>query len=90
MFYGNQLAIWMSMSMIFIMVNPISGWFGGLGYGIVHHAISRRTVRLFGSAKYLERMVLRKKIEVDSLLRQHQSPTDPLLLRMGYVAASSK
>ena len=39
---------------------------------------------------YLDRMVQQKKIEVDRLLRQHQSPDDPLVMRMSYVASESK
>lgn len=43
-----------------------------------------------GGPTYLERMVERKKIEVDLLLRQHQEPNDPLVLRMTYMASESK
>ena len=39
---------------------------------------------------YLERMVERKKIEVDTLLRQHQDPQDPLVMRMTYMASESQ
>lgn len=51
--------------------------------------------RLFSTNKrkgvqgvYLERLVERKKIEVDTLLRQHQEPDDPLVMRMGYVVTT--
>ena len=36
---------------------------------------------------YIERMVQRKKIEVDGLLRRHQEPDDPLVMRMSYMAS---
>eukprot|EP01032_Pedospumella_encystans_P007915 gene7915-9434_t len=35
-------------------------------------------------------MVERKKTEVDSLLRRHQAPDDPLLMRMSYMASECK
>ena len=38
-------------------------------------------------ATYLDRMVERKKIEVDLLLRQHQNLDDPLVMRMSYMAS---
>jgi len=39
---------------------------------------------------YLERMVERKKIEVQSLLRRHQAPDDPLVMRMSYMASECR
>lgn len=39
---------------------------------------------------YLERLVDRKKIEVENLLRKHQEPDDPLVMRMGYVSGGCK
>ena len=42
------------------------------------------------SASYLERMVERKKIEVDALLKRHQSMDDPLVMRMSYMASECK
>jgi indole-3-glycerol phosphate synthase len=42
------------------------------------------------SAVYLERMVERKKIEVDALLKRHQSEDDPLVMRMSYMASECK
>jgi len=39
---------------------------------------------------YLERLVDRKKIEVDTLLRQHQEQDDPLVMRMSYMASECK
>jgi indole-3-glycerol phosphate synthase len=39
---------------------------------------------------YLERMVERKKIEVNQLLKRHQSPDDPLVMRMSYMASECK
>lgn len=42
------------------------------------------------AAAYLQRMVDRKKIEVDALLKRHQSPDDPLVMRMSYVASECK
>lgn len=39
---------------------------------------------------YLERMVERKKTEVDNLLRRHHEPDDPLLMRMNYMASECK
>jgi indole-3-glycerol phosphate synthase len=42
------------------------------------------------SATYLERMVERKKIEVDALLKRHQSMDDPLVMRMSYMASECK
>lgn len=38
---------------------------------------------------YLERMVKRKRIEVDELLRQHQEVDDPLVMRMSYIATKA-
>jgi indole-3-glycerol phosphate synthase len=40
-------------------------------------------------AAYLERMVERKKIEVDNLLRRHQAEDDPLVMRMSYMASEN-
>ena len=43
------------------------------------------------AAVYLERMVeRRKKIEVDALLKRHQSEDDPLVMRMSYMASECK
>lgn len=39
---------------------------------------------------YLDRMVQRKKIVVDNMLRRHQDPSDPLVMRMTYVATECK
>jgi len=40
--------------------------------------------------RYLERMVQKKKFEVDALLRRHQDLDDPLVMRMGYMATEGK
>ena len=40
-------------------------------------------------ATYLERMVERKKVEVDSLLRRHNTDDDPLVMRMSYMASEN-
>ena len=42
------------------------------------------------AAVYLERMVERKKIEVDALLKRHQAVDDPLVMRMSYMMSESK
>jgi hypothetical protein len=42
---------------------------------------------LYSSPLYLERMVERKKVEVESLLRRHQEADDPLVMRMSYMAS---
>lgn len=42
------------------------------------------------SGTYLDRLVQRKKIEVESLLRKHQEPDDPLVMRMSYMASECK
>ena len=42
------------------------------------------------SGSYLEKMVSRKKIDVESLLRRHQEPDDPLVMRMSYMASECK
>lgn len=39
---------------------------------------------------YLGYMVERKKIEVENLLRRHQEPDDPLVMRMSYMASECK
>ena len=39
---------------------------------------------------YLERMVERKKIEFQSLLRRHQAADDPLVMRMSYMASECR
>lgn len=48
--------------------------------------------RLFSSSSsgYLERMVARKTIDVDSMLRKHTDPSDPVVMRMSYMASESK
>jgi hypothetical protein len=59
---------------------------------------SKNDYRLGSSSKYssnyapvyLERMVERKKIEVQSLLRRHQAPDDPLVMRMSYMASECR
>lgn len=40
--------------------------------------------------EYLERMVERKRVEVDNLLRRHNSIDDPLVMRMTYVNSKGK
>lgn len=42
----------------------------------------------YEGATWLDRAVARKRIEVDNLLRRHQEPDDPLVMRMGYLASS--
>lgn len=42
------------------------------------------------AAVYLERMVERKKIEVDALLKRHQAVDDPLVMRMSYMSSECK
>lgn len=37
-------------------------------------------------AEYLDKMVKRKKVEVNNLLRRHESADDPLFMRMTYMA----
>lgn len=39
---------------------------------------------------YLERMVQRKKIEVNTLLKLHQDPNDPVFMRMSYLSSDNK
>jgi len=39
---------------------------------------------------YLERMVERKKIEVNNMLKRHQDPTDKIFMRMTYLASECK
>lgn len=39
---------------------------------------------------YLERMVEKKKVEVQNLLKQHQALDDPLVMRMSYLADRNK
>ena len=39
---------------------------------------------------YLERMVERKKIDVNNLLKKHQDPSDPLFMRMTYMQSECK
>jgi len=39
---------------------------------------------------YLQRLVERKKIEVNSLLKKHQDVDDPLVMRMSYMASQCK
>ena len=41
-------------------------------------------------SSYLERLVDRKKIEVNTLLRQHQDTDDPLVMRMSYMSSECK
>jgi indole-3-glycerol phosphate synthase len=56
------------------------------------YSTSLRSSRLSTNpaAVYLERMVERKKIEVDALLKRHQSMDDPLVMRMSYMASECK
>lgn len=42
------------------------------------------------SGTYLDRMVRRRKAEVDNLLRRHQSPDDPLIMRLTYLAENTE
>jgi hypothetical protein len=49
-----------------------------------------RTVLAASPAVYLERMVERKKAEVESLLRRHEALDDPLFLRMNYLASEGR
>ena len=39
---------------------------------------------------YLDKMVQKKKIVVDNMLRRHQDPSDPLVMRMTYMATECK
>jgi indole-3-glycerol phosphate synthase len=39
---------------------------------------------------YLDRLVERKKIVVDGLLRRHQDPDDPLVMRMSYMTSECR
>jgi indole-3-glycerol phosphate synthase len=41
-------------------------------------------------ATWLDRAVARKRIEVENLLRRHQEPDDPLVMRMSYVASECR
>lgn len=45
---------------------------------------------LSSRATYLQKMVQRKKIEVDTLLRKHQEADDPLVMRMTYMASECR
>lgn len=56
---------------------------------------SLRTLSMIGDrpkspGEYLERMVERKRVEVDNLLRRHNAIDDPLVMRMTYVNSNSK
>ncbi|KAJ1404506.1 hypothetical protein B484DRAFT_437140, partial [Ochromonadaceae sp. CCMP2298] len=51
---------------------------------------SQTQTALWSSPLYLERMVERKKVEVESLLRRHQDADDPLVMRMSYMASECK
>ena len=42
------------------------------------------------SGLYLERMVERKKLEVNQLLGIHDKPDDPIFMRMTYMASENK
>lgn len=39
---------------------------------------------------YLERMVERKKIEANAMLKRHEDPNDPIFMRMTYMASECK
>jgi hypothetical protein len=67
------------------MITPIEGW-----KGIFSGIRSVSNSKLYGSPLYLERMVERKKAEVDSLLRRHQAVDDPLFMRMSYMASECR
>lgn len=51
---------------------------------------SIRAVRNNYDSSYLERLVDRKRIEVDTLLRQHQDVDDPLVMRLSYMSSECK
>ena len=42
------------------------------------------------NAGYLQKIVNKKKIAVETLLRKHQEPDDPLVMRMSYMASECK
>ena len=42
------------------------------------------------SGFYLQRMVERKKIEVNNMLKRHQDPNDPIFMRMTYMSSECK
>lgn len=65
--------------------------------GSVHHArFIRNSLLSFSSSTesaeglYLERMVERKKIEVNQMLKRHDKPDDPIFMRMAYMASECK
>ena len=61
------------------------------GFGIKQMNIARsRLPPLYSNSLYLERLVERKKAEVDSLLRRHQAADDPLFMRMAYLASECR
>jgi len=41
-------------------------------------------------ATWLDKSVARKRIEVDNLLRRHQEPDDPLVMRMSYMSSECR
>jgi indole-3-glycerol phosphate synthase len=49
----------------------------------------RMEMRQDAYATYLDRMVARKKVEVDNLLRRHNTEEDPLVMRMSYMASEN-
>jgi hypothetical protein len=60
---------------------------------VLHPSIREASVlrsQYSSAALYLERLVARKKIAVDGLLRRHQDPSDPLVMRMTYMATEAR
>lgn len=78
--------------------NNIINYYYKDSYSSSSGSSSKNDYRLCSSSKYssnyapvyLERMVERKKIEVQSLLRRHQAPDDPLVMRMSYMASECR
>lgn len=78
------------MSVLLCMLGGLLFWVTDGLQGCSLSLIQRSSSRLFQSPLYLERMVERKKIEVDSLLRRHQAIDDPLVMRMSYIASECR
>ena len=65
------------------------GVWGGAYRGTRQFSTSSSFNNLAG-ATWLDRAVARKRIEVENLLRRHQEPDDPLVMRMSYMASECR
>lgn len=74
---------------IFTLISLSSG-FAYQRFTSTPTSLQRWHTMLHASPVYLERMVERKKAEVESLLRRHQAMDDPLVMRMGYMASECR